>query len=206
MLIAAIVVLVIGIAALYWVILKNASEKILIQFKILSERLGLELHCPPPSLGGFVRAEPSLFGHIAGREVSISVPGKGLQNARQIETVLKLELKGRGFEAQIAQAGLLGGIRQRDSGGKPRWKSGNAEFDAAVDVRTRAADQFDHLLGADRRNWLITNLKQGKGTFYLGQSGLAYAELGLVANETRRERMEEVLTFLLDLAETIEGS
>jgi hypothetical protein len=52
----------------------------------------------------------------------------------------------------------------------------------------------------------MAHLKSGKGTIYLGKSSLAYAELGLIANEARRERFEEVLKFLLDLAETIESS
>lgn len=206
MLVAFVIVLVLAVAVLYWMILRNASEKIAAQYQSLSESLELEFHAPPPTLGGFIRPEPSVFGQFRGREMSISVPGKGMQNTRQIETVLKLELKQKGFAAQFAPAGLLGGIRQRDSGGKPRWKSGNEEFDAAVDVRSSASDELDHLLGEDRRTWLAAFLKEGKGTIYFGEAGLAYAELGLMAKDDCRERFVKVLNFLSDLAETIEDS
>ena len=162
---AFIIALAVGVAALYWIILRNASARIAAQYQKLSERLGLELHLPPPSLGGFIRSEPSVFGAHAGREVSISVPGKGMQNTRQIETVLKLELKRGGFNAQLAAAGLFGGLRQRDSVSSGRWKSGQAAFDAAVDVRTDAGARMAQVLTDARREWVMQTIKPGRGRF-----------------------------------------
>ncbi|MGB0408909.1 MAG: hypothetical protein ACPGIC_02830 [Opitutales bacterium] len=200
------IVLVAAIAALYWIVLRNAAEKIATQYRSLSEAYGLELNEPAPAMGGLIRPEPSVYGVYAGRELSISVPGKGLQNTRQIETVLKLELKVKDFSAQIAPAGLLGGFRQRDSGGQARWKSGHAAFDAAVDVRSNSPDQLDRCIGSMQRDWLAATLKRSKGSIYIGEGVMAYAELGLIANEATRQRFENVVRFFQDFAETIESA
>lgn len=156
-------------------------------------------------MGGFLRPEPSLYGAYRGREVSISVPGKGLQNTRQVETVLKIEVRGLSLNAQLTATGLLSGMRQRDSGGLPRWKSGDPAFDGAVDARTDRGDALGDLLDDQRRGWLATTLRQSKGTLYMGKNKLVYARLGLIANEATRQDFEAAIEFLCDLAETIEA-
>ena len=201
-----ILILALGGAALFWIILKNSTEKIATQYAALADTFGLELNVPRPSMGGFVRPEPSLYGRFQGREVSISVPGKGLQNTRQIETVLKLELKQRKLAAQLTGTGLLGGFRQRDSRGMDRWKSGNEAFDAAVDARTNDLHLLDLALGPDLQQTLAEILKKGKGSIYIGGGVIAYAELGLIADDVVRERFELVLELCHKLAETIEAS
>jgi hypothetical protein len=154
---------------------------------------------------GFIRPEPSVYGSYRGREMSISVPGKGLQNTRQIESVLKLELKGSQLNAQLTAAGPLGGLRQRDSGGQARWKSGDERFDSAIDVRTDQAGALAALLTEKRRVWLSSTLKKSKATLYIGAGNIAYAKLGLIANEAARKDFEAASEFLCDLAETIEA-
>ncbi|MEO0509735.1 MAG: hypothetical protein AAF065_07740 [Verrucomicrobiota bacterium] len=206
MIAAFFIVLIGGIAVLYWIILRNSSQKIHHQYQQFSEKLELELNAPSPGMGGFIRPEPSVYGDYQGRELSISVPGKGLQNTRQIETVLKLELNDKALAAQLTGTGLLGGFRQRDSGRMARWKSGDEAFDAAVDVRTNRADLFTHTIGADLRKPLMDLLKAGKGSIYIGGGVIAYAELGLIANDMVRERFESVLILLLSLAQAIEAS
>ena len=136
--------------------------------------------------------------------MSISVPGKGLQNTRQIESVLKLELKGSQLSAQLTAAGPLGGLRQRDSGGQARWKSGDERFDHTVDVRTDQGGVVASLLTEERRIWLADTLKKSKATLYIGDGNLAYAKLGLIANEATRKDFEAATEFLCDLAESIE--
>lgn len=201
-----VVALVIGVAALYWMILRNSSEKIAFQYATLAEKLGLELNQPKPTLGGFIRPEPSLYGTYQDRELSISVPGKGLQNTRQIETLLKLELKDKTFSAQLTGTGLLGGFRQRDSKGMARWKSGDEAFDAAVDLRTNDAELCARTIGADFLKSVTDLLKAGKGSIYIGGGVLTYAELGLIANDSVRERFESVLALFIRLAEAIEAA
>lgn len=137
--------------------------------------------------------------------MSISVPGKGLQNTRQIESVLKLELKGSQLSAQLAAAGPLGGLRQRDSGGQARWKSGDERFDHTVDVRTDQGEALAALLTEERRKWLTDTLKKSKATLYIGGGNLAYARLGLIANEATRKDFEAAVEFLCDLAESVEA-
>ena len=200
-----ILILVLGVATLFWMILKNSTEKIAAQYAALGEKFGLELNVPKPSMGGFVRPEPSLYGRHQGREVSVSVPGKGLQNTRQIETVLKLELKERTLAAQLTGSGLLGGFRQRDGRGMDRWKSGNEAFDAAVDARSNHTHLLDRALGPDLQQTLAEILKKGKGSLYIGGGVIAYAELGLIADDAVRERFESVLECLQQLAEVIES-
>lgn len=204
MIIAFFTALVIGIAAIYWLILKSSAEKIGGQFAIFAKKYGLELNQPDPGLGGFIRPEPSLYGAHKERELSISVPGKGLQNTRQIETLLKLELKDNEFSAQMTGTGLLGGFRQRDSRGMTRWKSGDEAFDAAVDLRTNDAKLATKVFSAEHRQSIAALIKQGKGSIYIGGGVLAYAELGLIANDTVRVRFESVLGLFHDLAEAIE--
>lgn len=194
------------VVAVFWMVLRNSSQKIEAQFQILSERLELELNQPTPKMGGFFRPEPSLYGTYRQREMSISVPGKGIQNTRQIETLLKIGISDKNISAQLTAAGPLGGLRQRDSGKKARWESGDENFDKAVDVRTNHGDRLEGLLGKEQRVWLADTLKRSKATLYIGGGNLAYARLGLIGNDHTRQDFEAAAEFLCDLAETIEKS
>ena len=200
-----IIALIIAVAAVYWIVLKSSTEKIAIQYHLLAERFSLELNPSVVKMKGYVRSEPSVFGSYRGREMSISVPGKGLQNTRQIESVLKLELKGSQLSAQLTASGPLSGLRQRDSGGQARWKSGDARFDHTIDVRTDQGGALAALLSEERRIWLADTLKKSKATLYIGGGNLAYAKLGLIANEATRKNFEAATEFLCDLAESIEA-
>ena len=199
-----IIALIIAVAAVYWLVLKSSAEKIAAQYQLLAKRFELELNQPGVKMGGFIRPEPSVYGNYRDREISISVPGKGLQNTRQIESVLKLELKGSQLSAQLTAAGLLGGLRQRDSGGQRRWKSGDERFDQTVDVRTDHGGALAALLTEERRMWLTSNLKKSTATLYIGGGNLAYAKLGLIADEATRKDFEAAAEFLCDLAESVE--
>ena len=75
-----IIALIIAVVAVYWIVLKCAAEKIATQYQFLAERFGLELNQSAVKMRGFIRSEPSVFGTYRGREMSISVPGQGLQN------------------------------------------------------------------------------------------------------------------------------
>jgi hypothetical protein len=200
-----IIALIIAVALVYWIVLKSSAEKIATQYQLLAARFELELNQPAAKMRGFIRPEPSVYGSYRGREMSISVPGKGIQNTRQIESVLKLELKGSLLSAQLTTAGPLGGLRQRDSSGQARWKSGDERFDQKVDVRTDHGGALATLLTEERRMWLTSNLKRSKATLYIGGDNLAYAKIGLIANEATRKDFEAAAEFLCDLAESIEA-
>lgn len=206
MLIAFFIALVLGIAAIYWMILRSSAEKIRAQYTTLAESLSLELNEPAPAMAGFIRPEPSLYGKRNSRELSISVPGKGLQNTRQIETVLKLEQSDQKFAAQFTGSGLLGGFRQRDGRGMTRWKSDEEAFDKAVDVRTNDPARMTRLLIPDFQKSIMAILEKGKGSIYIGGGVIAYAELGLIADVAARERFELVLELFQRLAEAIEAT
>ena len=197
--------LIIAVAAVYWLVLKSSAEKIAAQYQLLAKRFELELNQPDVKMGGFIRPEPSVYGNYRDREISISVPGKGLQNTRQIESVLKLEIKGSQLSAQLTAAGLLGGLRQRDSRDQARWKSGDERFDHTVDIRTDQGGALAALLTEERRIWLSDTLKKSKATLYIGGGNLAYARLGLIANEATRKDYEAAAEFLCDLAESVEA-
>lgn len=192
------------VLALFWIILRSSSAKIEAQYRQLAEDLELELEVPAPKLASFVRNEPAAYGTYRGREISVSVLGKGLQNTRQIETVLKIELRDKALSAQFASAGLMGRLGQRDSGKKTRWLSGHADFDAAVDVRSDDGEHLKPFLSTENRNWLAQTLKKHKARLYIGGGVMAYTELGLIANDSTRERFEAATEFLCDLAETVE--
>lgn len=192
------------IVALFWLILKKSSGSIAKQYELLAKRFEIQLEQPASKMAGFMRPEPSLYGVYQGREMSISVPGKGLQGTRQTETVLKIGVKKTDVRAQLTASGPLGGLRQRDSGKQQRWKSGDEAFDNAVDVRSNHGDQLSALLDADRRAWLASNLKKSKATLYIGGSTLAYAKLGLIGNDSTRDDFEAAAEFLHTLAEAIE--
>lgn len=198
--------LTIAVAAIFWLILKSASEKIIAQYRRLSETLQLEITVPESKLLGFVRNEPSLYGHYRGREISLSVPGKGLQNTRQVETLLKVGLSDTKLKAQLTATGPLAGMRQRDSGGQARWKSGDTQFDNAVDVRSNQGEALGTLLTKERRSWLASMLKRSKGTVYIGGGALTFAKLGLIGNDHTRQEFEDALEFLCDFAESAEQS
>ncbi|WPJ93970.1 hypothetical protein SH580_11030 [Coraliomargarita algicola] len=203
--IAFVIALTVAVAAIFWLILRSASEKIIAQYRIFGEELNLDLDIPESKLLGFVRNEPAAFGSYRGRELSLSVPGKGLQNTRQIETVLKIELKDKKLRAQFTAAGLIGRFKQRDSGGMKRWKSGHSTFDQAIDVRSDHGDRLIKLLDQETLTWLESTLKTNKGSLYIGNGALVYTELGLISNEATRQRFTQVVEFLCDLAETVEA-
>ena len=200
-----IIALIIAVALVYWIVLKSSAEKIAAQYQLLAARFELALNQCAAKMKGFIRPEPSVYGSYRGREMSISVPGKGLQNTRQIESVLKLELKGSLLSAQLTTTGPLGSLRQRDSRGQVRWKSGDERFDQTVDVRTNHGGALATLLTEERRMWLTSNLKRSKATLYIGGDNLAYAKIGLIAHEATRKDFEAAAEFLCDLAESIEA-
>ena len=200
-----IIALVVAVVAIYWIILKNSAANIATQYQKLAKRFTLELDQPNPKMGGLLRPEPSVYGNYRGRELSISVPGKGLQNTRQVESVLKVGITDNDLRAQLTATGLLAGMSQRDSGGQKRWKSGDETFDGAIDVRTNQGDALLSLLTEERRAWLMSTLKRSKATLYIGGGTLAYAKLGLIGNEATREDFESTVEFLCDLAETVEA-
>lgn len=191
--------------AIFWISLKISSARIATQHRLLADRFELEFDQPPTKAGGFVRPEPTVYGHYRGREISFSAPGKGLKGSRQIESLLKLELRDREIRAQMAPTGLLGGLSQRDSGKQRRWKSGDESFDQAVDVRTNHAVTLAAALTDERRTWLAWTLKRSRVTLYLGDGTIAYAKLGLISNEATRLKFEEAVELLCDFAEAIEG-
>jgi hypothetical protein len=193
------------VGASFWLILRKSAEKIAAQYVLLAERFTLQIDLPKAQMAGFMRPEPSVYGSYRGREMSISAPGKGLQNTRQVETVLKVKVRNNSLRAQLTTAGPLGGLRQRDSGGQGKWKSGDPGFDAAVDIRTNQGDALTALLDEPSRAWLASTLKKSKATLYIGGGNLAYARLGLIANEVIREDFEAATEFLCDLAETLEA-
>lgn len=197
--------LVVAVVAIYWIILKNSAEKIATQYQQLAERFDLELNQPEPKMGGLIRPEPSVYGNYRNCEISISVPGKGFQSTRQVESVLKVSINNNELNAQLTATSLLAGMSQRDSDGQKRWKSGDQAFDRAIDARTNQGDVLSVLLTKERRAWLIRTLKRSKATLYIGGNTLAYAKLGLIGNEATRQDFEAAIEFLCDLAETVEA-
>lgn len=202
--IAFVVALALGVAALFWMMVRHSSEKIARQYCEMAQHFKVDLTEPKAQLGGFVRSEPFIHGVYRRREMSISVPGKGLQNTRQIETVLKVEALEKSFNWQMTATGLLGGLRQRDSGSKVRWSSGDQDFDAAVDVRTNDDDRLRRIFDSNRRATVIAVLKGSKGTLALRDGVLSFAEFGLIADDRKRQRFEEIAEVLCDLAEFVE--
>lgn len=191
-------------AAIYWIVLKHTAGKITTQHRLLAERFGLEFEQAPATIGGFVRPDPSVYGQYRGREISFSAPGKGIKNTRQIESLLKVEIKDKTLSAQAVPTGLLGSLRQRDSGGLARWKSGDEAFDKAVDMRTNQSGTLADVLTEESRAWLAGTLKDSKATLFIGGGLIAYAKIGLIADEATRLKFEAVVEFLCDLAEAVE--
>ena len=203
--IAFLITALIGLVlSLFWIILKSSSIKIQAQYTQLAGKLGIELHTPPPKLGGFIRSEPLVFGIYRGREISFSAPGKGLQNTRQIETVLKIELRNRVLNVQFAPTGIMGSLGQRDSGELALWKSGDITFDAAIDVRSNQNNRLKSLLRPNMLQFLVQSLKKQSARLYIGNGVIAYTEIGLIADDSTRERFERSVEILCDFAENAE--
>lgn len=201
-----VIVMVIGLGFLFWTMLRNASLKIHTQFVTLSERFGLELTQPPAQLAGFNRPEPFVHGDYRGREMSISVPGKGLQNTRQIETTLKVAVDAKSFHFQITGSGLLGRMRQRDTGKSARWTAGSADFDQALDVRTNNDVRLTRVLGPEQQAKVLEFIKASKGTMVCREGVLVFHKIGLITEVAERERFEALAEFFCDWAEQIEAT
>ncbi|MDG1300158.1 MAG: hypothetical protein P8R37_01045 [Opitutae bacterium] len=184
---------------------RQSSEKIVSQYRKIAQQLKVDLTEPTPQLAGFIRAEPFVHGVYRQRELSISVPGKGLQNTRQIETIIKVQADNETFTWQITAAGLLGGLRQRDSGSKQRWLSGDSLFDSAIDLRSNDDVRLARIFHRDRRALIATVLKDSKGTIALRGGVLSFSEFGLIADDAKRERFLQLTELICDLAEAVEG-
>ncbi|WP_193215136.1 hypothetical protein [Luteolibacter marinus] len=197
-------VLLIGGAASFWIILHHSAGKISGQYRLLAERFGLELDQPAARMGGFVRPDPSVYGRYRGREISFAALAKGIKDNRQIESVVKVELKDKMLAAELRTTGLLGGLGQGGREGQDPWKSGDEAFDKAVKVRTNQPRTLAEVLTDERRAWLAGTLRHSKATIYIGDGIIAYAKLGLIADEATRRKFEAVAEFLCDLAEAIE--
>ncbi len=203
--VAFVVMLAVGVAAVFWILLRNASRKINEQYEKLGLQLRVKVTQPEPQMLGFNRPEPFVHGDYRDRAISISVPGKGLQNTRQVETLLKVELNNQQMKWQMTEKGLTSGMRQRDSVGMERWKSGNSLFDLAIDVRTNEPERLSRILHDERLEQIAQVLKGTKATMYLGSGKMVYSKFGLIADDTERERFQRVLELFCDLAEIIEG-
>lgn len=199
------VILVIGIATLFWFVLRLSAERIVAQYQQLSERFDLELTIPDSKMAGFVRPDPFVHGNYRGREMSISAPGKGMQNTRQSETVVKLSVRETALQLQITEAGLLGGMRQRDSGQKDRWMSGDRDFDASLDVRTNDGVRLAMLLDIEVQRALLDLLKNSKATIYVRNGVMAVVALGMIADNKRRDFFVQATEFMCDFAEVLES-
>jgi hypothetical protein len=202
--IAFVVLLAVGVTYFFWLLLRSASAKIRAQYVQLAERFGLELTEPEVKMAGFVRPEPFVHGHYKDREISISAPGKGLQNTRQSETAIKVSTVAKDLQVQMAIKGMMIGLKQRDSQAKTRWNSGDAAFDAAVDVRTNQAERLTAILDLAMRTRILKLLKTSKGTLYVGKGMLSFFKLGLVSKEAERVQIELAADLLIELAESIE--
>lgn len=202
---------VLGIAAiglvfgLFWCILRQASLRIVRQFENLADRFQIELTLPPAQLAGFNRPEPYVYGEYRGREISISVPGKGLQNTRQIETRLKVAVDAPEFMFQITGRGLMGRMRQRDVKGLAQWMADESAFDAALDVRTNDQGRLTRAFGDSHQETVRAVIQASKGSITCRQGVLEFYQIGLISNETVRQRFETMADFLCDWAELIEA-
>lgn len=197
--------LVIALAAVYWIIVRSASVKIVKQYEKLANKLRIKLTRSDPQLLGFIRPEPFVHGVYFNRAISISAPGKGLQNTRQIETVLKVEVADKKIQWQMTAKGPLSSVRQRDSAGMERWQSKNNIFDLSIDVRTNEAARLSRILHDDRLAQIVSVLKGSKSSIYLGEGKMVYTRLGLIANDKEREHFQKVVELFCGLAEVIEG-
>ena len=203
--IAFVVMLVVGLAVFYWIIVRNASRKISKQYEKMAYQLRVKMTEPQPQLAGFIRPEPFVHGMYRGRAMSISVPGKGLQNTRQIETTLKIEVDDKKIQWQMTAKGLLSNMRQRDSAGMERWQSENNIFDLAMDVRTNEPARLTRILHDERLEQIRAVLKGNQASIYLGEGMMVYTKFGLIADDRERERFLKVTELFCDLAEVIEG-
>lgn len=189
---------------LFWFLLKRSSEQIHHQYKQMGARFALELTAPDPGFFGFVRPEPFLHGKYQGRELSISAPGKGLQNTRQTETVLKIALKNTDLELEIAGAGLISRMGQRGNRNRKRWYSGDPAFDAALDVRTNDGVRLAGRWAPQMQQMLQELLVKSSARLYLGNGVMALTRPGLLANDEGREYFESAVEGLALLAEFLE--
>ena len=137
--------------------------------------------------------------------MSISVPAKGLQNTRQIETVVKMKVNSGSFTWHVTSTGVIGRLRQRDSGTKSRWNSGDPVFDAMVDVRTSDEGRFGRIFDEARRSVVVNILRGSKGSIKLRGDVLSFEEFGLIADDQTSERYMEITEVLCQLAEVVEG-
>jgi hypothetical protein len=175
---------VLGIAAiglvfgLFWFILRQASQRIVRQFEVLADRFQIELTVPPAQLAGFNRPEPYVYGNYRGRELSISVPGKGLQNTRQIETRLKVAVDAPEFMFQITGRGLMGRMRQRDVKGLAQWTADEAVFDTALDVRTNDQGRLTRALGDAHRRPSVLLFKRVKAALLAAKAYWSFIRSG----------------------------
>lgn len=196
--------LAVGVAGLFWWMLRASAEKIAVQYRQLAERFGIELTVAEPSMAGFMRPEPFVHGVYRDRELSISAPGQGMQNTRQSETLVKVQVAESSLTMQITNRGVIGKLQQRDSGKQTQWLSGDATFDAAVDVRTNDGVRLAMILGEEQQRALLSLMQHSKATIYLGKGVLSLVELGLIADDKTRQRFEQATELLCDLAEALE--
>ncbi|PDH30909.1 MAG: hypothetical protein CNE95_02110 [Puniceicoccaceae bacterium MED-G30] len=193
------------VIGLYWWLLQQSSVRIYRQYQSIAKQFELELTAPDAALAGFVRPEPFVHGHYQGREISISAPGKGLQNTRQTETVLKIAVADTGLRMQIAKSGLVGRLGQRDRGEKKRWLSGDVEFDRALDVRSNDGVRLAMLLSLEMQQKMRALLESSGATLYLGGSVLALARPGLLGDEAGSKFFKEAVDVLCHLADLLDA-
>lgn len=183
---------------------RRAHQRLHHQYEKLADRWKIDLEVPPARMMGLLQKNPLVSGHYRGREISVFCLGHGIEETRQTDTALRVEVRGpHGFQFLFHRRSALGKARREVKA--PQVETGDEAFDKEFVLRSNNAGTVLAVLDANARQRLIGLWKGRAASIYLRDGVLTYVEFGLLMEDARRERIEALMEFACDLADQIDA-
>ena len=200
-----VVLLVAAVAVVGFFLNRESWRSIHKNYKLFSERYGLELTRPEAKGFGLFHASPSLHGIYQDREMSIQTISAGIKDSRHSETAVHLQTALR--EDCILLIRSKRGLNrlERSEFKKLVKVSGPSEsFNKRLSIMTNRPEWVSEKITATMCDALLEGLGSTTGTMLLVKGRMTYRELGLLSGKKSQARMDQMIEQLLWLATSLE--
>ncbi len=179
------------------------ASKVIVQFRELANKFGLELTIPPRTMAGLYQRNPNVYGTYEGREMSIYPRGYGLDNTRQTDTAVRMMTRApASLHLSLARKSLSGKLGQ--VGRLKEVPTGDQDFDKEFTLRSNNPGA-SAIIDDELRQLILTDWKTTTGFLSLHKRTLTYEEMGLPRTETERRHIELMVGVCLIIASRIDA-
>ncbi len=203
--VALVFVLAIAVFLIGFYLNRGSWQSIRKNYEYLAERYDLEITQPEPKGFGIFQASPSLYGEWDGREMSVQTMSAGLKDSRHSETAIHLATGIREDCLLIIRSKKGLNRLERSEFKKLVKVSGpTEEFNKRIAITTNRPEWISQKITPSMCIRLLQKFGNTGGTILLTKGRLTYRELGLLSGSQTLARIEQMITELKWLAESLE--